>query len=153
MSFLDKLKDTAGSAMAAVSDAAKDVSDKGKEMTEKARINKAIKAEETKINNLYMIIGQKVFNENAAAPAGFEEQFNGIRNAKAEIERLQKDLSSATSASACPKCGAKVNPGQPFCQGCGTKLTADAAPAQPAQTAPVQPTPVQAEVAETEKAE
>lgn len=153
MSFLDKLKDTAGSAMAAVSDAAKDVSDKGKEMTEKARINKAIKAEETKINNLYMIIGQKVFNENAAAPAGFEEQFNGIRNAKAEIERLQKDLNSATSASACPKCGAKVNPGQPFCQGCGTKLTADAAPAQPAQTAPVQPTPVQAEVAETEKAE
>lgn len=143
MSFLDKLKDTAGSAMAAVSDAAKDVSDKGKEMTEKARLNKAIKAEETKINNLYMIIGQKVFNENAAAPAGFEEQFNGIRNAKAEIERLQKDLSSATSASACPKCGAKVNPGQPFCQGCGTKLTADAAPAQP----------VQAEVAETEKAE
>lgn len=148
MGFLDKLKDTAGSAMAAVSDAAKDVSDKGKEMTEKARLNKAIKAEETKINNLYMIIGQKVFNENAAAPAGFEEQFNGIRNAKAEIERLQKDLSSATSASACPKCGAKVNPGQPFCQGCGTKLTADAAPAQPAQA-----TPVQAEVAETEKAE
>ncbi len=158
MSFLDKLKDTAGSAMAAVSDAAKDVSDKGKEMTEKARLNKAIKAEETKINNLYMIIGQKVFNENAAAPAGFEDQFNGIRNAKAEIERLRKDLGGVVSASACPKCGAKVNPGQPFCQGCGTKLTADAAPAQPAQTAPVQTQPVQAEpvqaeVVETEKSE
>lgn len=158
MSFLDKLKDTAGSAMAAVSDAAKDVSDKGKEMTEKARLNKAIKTEETKINNLYMIIGQKVFNENATAPAGFEDQFNGIRNAKAEIEKLQKELGGVASALTCPKCGAKVNPGQPFCQGCGTKLTAGAAPAQPVQTAPVQTQPVQtqpvqAEVVETEKSE
>ncbi len=148
MGFFDKVKDTAGSAMAALSDAAKDVSDKGKEMTEKARINKAIKTEETKINNLYMIIGQKFFNQNAAAPAGFEDQFNGIRNAQAEIEKLQKDLDGMAAASACPNCGAKVNPGQPFCQGCGAKLTVDAAPA-PAQ-------PVQAEVVDTtatEKAE
>lgn len=158
MGFLDKLKDTAGSAMAAVSDAAKDVSDKGKEMTEKARINKAIKNEETKINNLYMIIGQKFFNENASAPAGYEDQFNGIRNAKAEMEKLQKELNSTASALSCPKCGAKVNPGQPFCQGCGAKLTADAAPAQHVkaevvQAAPVQAAPVQGETADADKAE
>lgn len=153
MGFFDKVKDTAESAMEALTDAAKDVTDKGKEMTEKARINKAIKNEETKINNLYMIIGQKFFKENSTAPAGYEDQFNGIAKAKAEIEKFQKDLEGITPVTSCPKCGARVNPGQQFCQGCGTKLTADAAPAQPAQTAPVQPTPVQAEVAETEKAE
>lgn len=154
MGFLDKIKNTAGSAMAAVSDAAKDVSDKGKEMTERARINKAIKAEETKVNNLYMIIGQKLFNENTAAPAGFEDQFNGIKNAKCEMERLQKELDSMASASSCPKCGAKINPGQPFCQGCGAKLTADTAPAQPVQAeAAVQTETVQAETVQVESAD
>ncbi len=146
MGFFDKVKDITGNAMAAVSDVAKDVSDKGKEMTEKARINKAIKAEETKINNLYMVIGQKVFNANTTAPEGLEEQFNGINNAKSEVERLQKELDSMTAASSCPKCGASINPGQPFCQGCGEKLNSTAAP-----TAPVQEvvTPVTAEVVET----
>ena len=50
MGFFDKVKDAAGSAVAAVSDVARDVSDKSKEMTEKARINRAIKNEEAKIN-------------------------------------------------------------------------------------------------------
>ena len=53
MGFLDKLKSTAGNAMAAASDAARNVQDKGKEMTEKARLNKAIKNEESKICLLY----------------------------------------------------------------------------------------------------
>lgn len=148
MGFFDKVKDITGNAMAAVSDAAKDVSDKGKEMTEKARINKAIKNEETKINNLYLIIGQKVFNSNTTAPEGLEEQFNGINNAKAEVERLQKELDAMTAMNNCPKCGAKINPGQPFCQGCGEKL--NGAPAPAPAPAPVQEaTPVAAEVIET----
>lgn len=133
MGFFDKLKDTAGTAMATLSDAAKDVSDKGREMTERARIKSALKNEETKINNLYMIIGQKLFNESATAPAGFEDQFNGIRNARAEMERLQNELNSMTAATSCPNCGAKINPGQLFCQGCGTKLTPDKEDVQPVQ--------------------
>lgn len=146
MGFFDKVKGTAESAMEALTDAAKDVTDKGKEMTEKARINKAIKNEETKINNLYMIIGQKFFKENSTAPAGYEDQFNGIAKAKAEIEKLQKDLENKTPVTSCPKCGARVNPGQQFCQGCGTKLTADTPPAQPT---PVQPAPAQPEQPQT----
>lgn len=146
MGFFDKVKGTAESAMEALTDAAKDVTDKGKEMTEKARINKAIKNEETKINNLYMIIGQKFFKENSTSPAGYEDQFNGIAKAKAEIEKLQKDLENKTPVTSCPKCGARVNPGQQFCQGCGAKLTADTPPAQPT---PVQPAPAQPEQPQT----
>lgn len=129
MGFLDKLKSTAGNAMAAASDAARNVQDKGKEMTEKARLNKAIKNEESKINNLYIYIGQKFFNENNSAPAGYEDPFNGINNAKAEIERLKKELDSMNASSNCPQCGAKINPGQPFCQCCGSKLTSDSSSA------------------------
>lgn len=153
MGFFDKVKGTAESAMEALTDAAKDVTDKGKEMTEKARINKAIKNEETKINNLYMIIGQKFFKENSTSPAGYEDQFNGIAKAKAEIEKLQKDLENKTPVTSCPKCGVKVNPGQQFCQGCGAKLTADTPPAQPTpvQPTPVQPAPVQPAPAQPEQ--
>ena len=132
MGFLDKLKS-----------AARNVQDKGKEMTEKARLNKAIKNEESKINNLYIYIGQKFFNENNSAPAGYEDPFNGINNAKAEIERLKKELDSMNASSNCPQCGAKINPGQPFCQCCGSKLTSDSSSAPEdnnisAEAAPVQ---------------
>ena len=143
MGFFVKLKSTAGNAMAAASDAARNVQDKGKEMTEKARLNKAIKNEESKINNLYIYIGQKFFNENNSAPAGYEDPFNGINNAKAEIERLKKELDSMNASSNCPQCGAKINPGQPFCQCCGSKLTSDSSSAPEdnnisAEAAPVQ---------------
>ena len=97
----------------------------------------------SKINNLYIYIGQKFFNENNSAPAGYEDPFNGINNAKAEIERLKKELDSMNASSNCPQCGAKINPGQPFCQCCGSKLTSDSSSAPEdnnisAEAAPVQ---------------
>lgn len=156
MGFLDKLKSTAGNAMAAASDAAKNVQDKGKEMTEKARLNKAIKNEESKINNLYIFMGQKLFNENSSAPSGYEDPFNGINNAKAEIERLKKELESMTASSNCPQCGAKINPGQPFCQCCGSKLTMDSSAATintpTAEAAPVQDLQTSEQTAQPEAA-
>lgn len=168
MGFLDKLKSTADDVFSAASDAVRDVSDKGKEMTEKSRLNKAIKNEDVKINNLYMIIGKKFFEANSTAPAGYEEQFNGIKNAMSEIERLKKDLDGISSALVCPKCGVKISAGQPFCQSCGTNLAAaaSAAPQQPAppvqNTQPIQnaqpvqpaePEKVQAEIVQPNESE
>lgn len=120
--FFNKVKSTAGSAMAAVTDAAKDISSKGKDMNERSKLNRAIKAEETKINNLYQVIGQKIYETNQTAPAGLEAQFDGIKKAMAEIERLKGELDAMASASTCPNCGAKISAGQSFCQGCGNKL-------------------------------
>ena len=122
MAFWDKVKGVANDAMNTLSDAAKDVTESAKEMNEKSKINRAIKVEEGKINNLYMVMGEKIFNENSSAPAGFEDQFAGINTAKNEIERLKQELSNIESASKCPKCGAKISQGQKFCQGCGNNL-------------------------------
>lgn len=127
MAFWDKVKGVANDAMNTLSDAAKDVTDSAKEMNEKSKINRAIKAEEGKINNLYMIIGEKIYKENSSAPVGFEDQFNGINTAKNEIERLKQELSNIESASKCPKCGAKINSAQKFCQGCGYNLDTQSA--------------------------
>ena len=52
MAFWDKVKGVANDAMNTLSDAAKDVTESAKEMNEKSKINRAIKVEEGKINNL-----------------------------------------------------------------------------------------------------
>ena len=59
MAFWDKVKGVANDAMNTLSDAAKDVTESAKEMNEKSKINRAIKVEEGKINNLYMVMGEK----------------------------------------------------------------------------------------------
>lgn len=135
MAFWDKVKGVANDAMNTLSDAAKDVTDSAKEMNEKSKINRAIKAEEGKINNLYMIIGEKIYKENSSAPAGLEDQFNGINMANNEIERLKKELYDIESASKCPKCGAKITQGQKFCQGCGYNLNSQSGSSSAAQNA------------------
>ena len=72
MAFWDKVKGVANDAMNTLSDAAKDVTESAKEMNEKSKINRAIKVEEGKINNLYMVMGEKIFNENSSAPAALK---------------------------------------------------------------------------------
>lgn len=143
MSFFDKVKGVANDAVAAVSDAANDVTKSAKEMNEKSKLNRAIKNEEAKISNLYAVMGKKLYETNTTAPAGFEDQFNGINTAKNEIARLQEELSAIDASSKCPKCGTKISPNQKFCQSCGCNLESfqkpvvvDAVPVEP-----VQPTP------------
>lgn len=133
MSFLDKVKDAAGSAVSAVSDAAKDVGEKSREVTEKAKINREIKNEEKKIQSLYTTIGNKLFHESTAVPEGFEEQFAGIKTAMAEIERLKKSLESVPENLSCPGCGAKISATQPFCGQCGKNLSGDNDQSQPTE--------------------
>ncbi|MGN0614355.1 MAG: zinc-ribbon domain-containing protein [Porcipelethomonas sp.] len=122
MDLWDKVKNVANDAANALNDAARDVSTGAKEMSEKSRLKRAIKNEEQKISNCYRTIGEKFFNENSAAPAGYEEQFNNIRNSNAEIQRLQGELSAIENSAKCPKCGARVTPDQRFCQSCGNSL-------------------------------
>ena len=115
MGFFDKVKNAAGNAVNSISDT-------GKEFTEKARINKALKNEEAKINNLYFTMGQKLFNDNETAPAGYEEFFESIKASKNEMEKLNQELMILNSNTACPNCGTKFAEGQQFCRGCGTNL-------------------------------
>ena len=148
MGFFDKVKGVASEAVSAVTDAANDVSKGAKEMSEKSKLNRAIRTEEGKISNLYAVIGKKFFEENASAPSGYEDQFAGINTAKSEIARLNDELSAIEATSKCPKCGNKVTPNQKFCQGCGCNLESYQKPAAPAPAAPAEPV-VQPQVVET----
>lgn len=151
MGFLDKVKSAANDMVSAAGDAVKGVSDKGKEMSEKSKLNRAVKETETRINNLYIVIGKKFFDANTTAPAGYEDQFNGIANAQTELKELKKELSEISSPTACPNCKAPVNPGQPFCQKCGAKLSNNSAPAQPVQSNTETVETVSAEVVQSDE--
>ncbi len=122
MAFFDKVKDLASGAASAINDAAKDVQTGAKEFSDKSKLKRAIKTEEQKIDNLYKTIGEKLFRENAVAPAGFEQEFADINACMSEIGRIQSELDSIEAASKCPGCGAKITSGQKFCQGCGKNL-------------------------------
>lgn len=122
MDLWDKMKNVANDAANALNDAARDVSSGAKEMSEKSRLRRAIKNEEQKISSCYRAIGEKLFNESSAAPAGYEEQFNNIRNSNNEIQRLQNELSAIENSAKCPKCGARITSNQRFCQSCGNNL-------------------------------
>lgn len=76
-----------------VKDVASDVTSEAKSVADKAKVKNAIRAEEQKISKFYNEIGEKFYNSNEIAPAGYEEKFNGIKAAKDEIEKLKAELS------------------------------------------------------------
>jgi len=122
MGFFDKVKDFANDAANTLNDAAKDVSAGAKEFSDKSKLKRAIKNEEAKINNVYKTIGEKFYKANAAAPAGYEQEYDSIKTAETEMAKYQAELDKIESATKCPGCGAKINAGQKFCQGCGKNL-------------------------------
>ena len=122
MAIWDKVKGFANDAANTLNDAAKDVSNGAKELQEKSRIKRDIKTQEQKIENAYKTIGEKFYKENASAPNGYQQQFNDIKNAAAEIEKLKAELEKKEATGKCPKCGASISQNQAFCQHCGNNL-------------------------------
>ena len=122
MAFFDKVKGFANDAASALNDAAKDVSAGAKEFSDKSKLKRTIKNEEAKMEGMYKAIGEKFYKQNVAAPMGYEQEFADIKSASAEISRLKAELDKMEASSKCPGCGAKINSGQKFCQGCGKNL-------------------------------
>ena len=91
--FIESVKNVLGDAANALSDAAKDVSGKVSEYNDVSKLKRAVRNEESRINGYYAQIGKMVFESNSIAPAGMETQFTGIKASKAEIERLNAEIS------------------------------------------------------------
>ena len=91
--FFDSVKNVINDAANALTDAAKDVSGSVKEYSDVSKLKRAVRNEEAKINGYYAQIGQKVYESNTIPPSGMEAQFSGIKTAKAEIERLNAEIS------------------------------------------------------------
>lgn len=122
MSMKDKLFKFGSDAKAAAEKVAKGAVDGSKKVAEKVKINNAIAKAESRINALYVEIGQKYEELYAENPeADFAEMLSQIAEAKEEIAQAKADLAAVDSAVICESCGKYVQEGQRFCPHCGAK--------------------------------
>ena len=116
MSAWDNLK---GSLFAA----GRDMSQKAKEVSEVAKLKMDIHTKEAFVEKQFASLGRAYFelNKDNASEAE-EEQFNVIREALEEIERMNQQVLDIQGVVQCPNCGKKVAADNSFCSDCGTKL-------------------------------
>lgn len=116
MSFFDDVKESLVSA-------GKDVSQKAKEVSGVARLKLDVKTKEDFVTKQYAELGRMYYEQHKEdEEAANEEQFEVIREALEEIDRMKTEILNLQGASECPNCGAKMPLGAAFCSSCGTKL-------------------------------
>jgi len=122
MSFLDDV----GKKIAQTS---KDAAQKVKDITETVKLNGLISDEESRIKDLFAQIGNAYYETYGSAPEQkFLEYVAGINAAKAKIADCKEQIGQLKGIVKCSKCGGDVQPGVPFCTGCGNKIEQVAAP-------------------------
>lgn len=118
-----------------VSDIAQSAVEKGKELTEAAKILLAIKAGKDKIKAAQQRLGQYVADNRLLASddtvAALYEELDGYEK---EIAEGEDRLRALKNQAVCPQCGAVVPAQQIFCDKCGTPIPK----AAPQETQPAQ---------------
>lgn len=116
--------------MSIVSDFGKKVSNKTKEISQKAKImsetnalNNVIKGEECKIDFQYKVIGKLYYEKFGENPeADFTEAIETIKASMQKIEETSQEIKKIKSRFNCPNCGEAFKNDALFCSKCGTKL-------------------------------
>lgn len=114
--FFSKLKTT-------IADTTKDVTQKTKDVVGISKLKSQISSEETRIEEAFLAIGKKFFEQNAGEVSdAFVEYFDTINDAKAKIAQYNTEICIIKGTYNCPSCGAEVQISAAFCAGCGAKL-------------------------------
>ncbi len=96
---------------------------KAKEMSDIARLNSMISAEETKITNTYYQIGKLYATMHAN---DHEEEFAGmiaaLGEANEKIRNYKQQIQDIKGVVRCVQCGAEVQAGVAFCSSCGAPM-------------------------------
>ena len=129
-----------------ITDASTKTIQKGKDLTDVARLNSQISAEENRINTLYGMIGkQYVELHRKDAEDAFAGLVASVAEAEQNVAACRAKITELRAVPHCPNCGAELVKGAAFCGICGTPipaaLVAAPAPQQPVQAAPMAPAP------------
>ena len=133
-----------------ITDASTKTIQKGKDLTDVARLNSQISAEENRINTLYGMIGKQYMElHRKDAEDAFAGLVASVAEAEQNIAACRAKITELRAVPHCPNCGAELVKGAAFCGICGTPIPVAPAPApvtvpapqQPAQAAPVVPAP------------
>ncbi|MBE6845835.1 MAG: zinc ribbon domain-containing protein [Ruminococcus sp.] len=116
--------------MSIVSDFGKKVSNKTKEISQKAKVmsetnslNNIIKGEECKIDFQYKTIGKLYYEKYGENPSDeFKEAIETINASKEKIEETKQEITKIRSRFNCPNCGEAFKNDALFCSKCGAKL-------------------------------
>lgn len=116
MDFLNKTKDSLALAGKGVAHMASDVSGI-------AKYTVKVKEGERKLDNLYLMLGQRFAEEcSAKVVEWFPEIANEIGTVKAEIAENKMAIATLKGNKICPNCGMEVASNVAECPGCGTNV-------------------------------
>ena len=125
MAFLDEVGKM-------LSDATTTTINKGKDLSDMAKLNLAIKDEQRVMAIAYDLIGKKYYELHATdfEPA-FAEDIQALNASKEKIAEYERKLSALKGERTCPSCGKAVPKTTAFCTSCGAKMPEEVAPAAP----------------------
>jgi len=113
MSFFDRVKETANSAVQSTG-----------EMLEVAKLNLDVRSAEDKINTLFAKMGKLVFasyENGKVKDADMIALCETVKTSYVNVEELRRKILELRNKKACVKCKAELNENDPFCNKCGEK--------------------------------
>lgn len=120
MDFFNKLGDT-------IVSATQEVVEKGKDMTDAAKLQYEKKTKEDYCRKQFEEIGKKFYEANKdVIPADYMDLFDEVEATNARIEELKLEIANLKGGVTCPKCGAIVSSTASFCSECGAKMAEEA---------------------------
>ncbi|WP_291212333.1 zinc ribbon domain-containing protein, partial [Gemmiger sp.] len=104
-----------------ITDASTKTIQKGKDLTDVARLNSQISAEENRINTLYGMIGKQYMElHREDAEDAFAGLVASVAEAEQNIAACRAKITELRAVPHCPNCGAELVKGAAFCGICGT---------------------------------
>lgn len=101
----------------------KNITEKGKDVIEITKLNSQISSEKDKIKDIFVKIGEEVYNAYAAGQGSAHDELCGqIKEIEDKINELTAKVLELKNATKCPNCGAEVTKDTAFCSKCGTKV-------------------------------
>lgn len=101
----------------------KDVEEFAKTTSNTAKIKYDIHNKETFLEKQYALLGKAYYEAHKEEDVVEQEYFTSIKEAEAELAKLNEELLKAQGAVECPSCGAKQENANAFCCKCGAALT------------------------------
>jgi len=139
MSFFDKVKETANSAVQSTG-----------EMLEVAKLNLDVRSAEDKINALFAKMGKLVFatyEDGKMKDPEMIELCEKVKTAYVNVEELRRKILELRNKKMCVQCKAELNDTDPFCNKCGAMQPEPTVEAEVKEEAPA----VGAEAEKTEE--
>ena len=102
--------------------AGKEVESKAKDVSAVAKIKIDIHNKEVFLEKQYTLLGKAFYEAHKDEDVEEQVYFTSIKEAEAELAKLNADLLAAQGSVECPSCGSKQPQNNAYCADCGAEL-------------------------------